>query len=178
MKRLPRVVVGVRKATPTDEELKIIPFSPSFVLHLINKYCALSLLDVSNMFTLVRIAVDLTPADVDVSLKDFPPASSETVLPFLSFPPSPVFVLSPSSPFFQRDAIFFSEKQKSIFSNFFFNFLFTQRDRGGNGSTQYPGKWIVSVRVRTEHPVQPLLYLSISKPHQLSSTDPPVSTVG
>ena len=37
MKRLPRVVVGVRKATPTDEELKIIPFSPSFVLHLINE---------------------------------------------------------------------------------------------------------------------------------------------
>jgi hypothetical protein len=34
------------------------------------------------------------------------------------------------------------------------------------------------VRVRTEHPVQPLLYLSISKRYQLSSTDPPVSTVG
>ncbi len=49
---------------------------------------------------------------------------------------------------------------------------------GGNRSTHYPGKWIVSVRVRTEHPVQPLLYLSISKPYQLSSSDPPVSTVG
>jgi hypothetical protein len=32
--------------------------------------------------------------------------------------------------------------------------------------------------VRTEHPVQPFLYLSIFKPYQLSSTDPPVSTVG
>ena len=78
------------------------------------------------------ITVDFTPvefspthcprADVDVSLKDFPPASSP---------------------------------------------------RGGNRSTHYPRKWIVSVRrVRTEHPVQPLLYLSISKPYQLSSTDP------
>ena len=37
MKRLPRVVLGVRKSTSTDEELKIIPFSPSFVLHLINE---------------------------------------------------------------------------------------------------------------------------------------------
>ena len=35
--RLPRVVLGVRKATPPDEELKIIVFSPSFVLHLINE---------------------------------------------------------------------------------------------------------------------------------------------
>ncbi len=39
--------------------------------------------------------------------------------------------------------------------------MFTHRDRGGNRSTHYPGNWIVSVRVRTEHPVQPLLYLSI-----------------
>jgi hypothetical protein len=36
-KRLPRVVVGVRKATTPDEELKIIVFVPSFVLHLINE---------------------------------------------------------------------------------------------------------------------------------------------
>jgi hypothetical protein len=47
-----------------------------------------------------------------------------------------------------------------------------------NRSTHYPGNWIVSVSVRTEYPVQPFLYLSISKPYQLSSTDPPVSTVG
>jgi hypothetical protein len=33
-------------------------------------------------------------ADVDVSLKDFPPASSEAVLPFLLLPPSPVFIFS------------------------------------------------------------------------------------
>jgi hypothetical protein len=43
---------------------------------------------------------------------------------------------------------------------------------------KFKKKWIVSVHVRTDHPVQPLLYLSISKPYQLSSTDPPVSTVG
>ena len=49
------------------------------------KYCGLSLLDVSNMLTLVRITVDFAPANVDVSLKDFPPASSEAVLPLLSF---------------------------------------------------------------------------------------------
>ena len=65
-KRLPRVVLGVRKATPPDEELKIIVFSPSFVLHLMTEVLRMSLLDVSNMFTLVRIAVDFTPADVDV----------------------------------------------------------------------------------------------------------------
>ncbi len=68
---------------------------------------------------------------------------------------------------------FFLKNQKSspIFS-------VTHRDRGGNRNTHYPGKWIVSVCLRTEYPVQPLLYLSISKGYQLSSTDPPVSTVG
>ena len=35
--RLPGVVLGVRKATPFDEEFKIIVFSPSFVLHHINE---------------------------------------------------------------------------------------------------------------------------------------------
>jgi hypothetical protein len=66
------------------------------------------------MFTLVRIAVDLTPADVDVSLKDFPPASSETVLPFLPLPPSPVFVLSLLFTIFGGGMeIFLKEKQKS-----------------------------------------------------------------
>ena len=35
--RLPRVVLGVRKATSPDEELKIIVCSPSFVLHYINE---------------------------------------------------------------------------------------------------------------------------------------------
>jgi hypothetical protein len=89
-------------------------------------------------------SVELSPthcprADVDVSLKDFPPTSSETVLWSL-------LPLSPSPAFFCH--------------------------------CPYPGKWIVSVRVKTEHPVQPLLYLSISKPYQISSTDPPVSTVG
>jgi hypothetical protein len=46
------------------------------------KYCILSLLDASNMFKLVRIEFDFTPADVDVSLKDLPPESSETVCSF------------------------------------------------------------------------------------------------
>ena len=55
---------------------------------------------------------------------------------------------------------FFSEKQ--IFFSIFKE-VFTHRDRGDNRSTHYPGNWIVSVRVRTEHPVHPLLYLSISK---------------
>jgi hypothetical protein len=32
--------------------------------------------------------------------------------------------------------------------------------------------------LRTDYPVQPLLYLSISKPYQLSSTDPTQSIVG
>ena len=34
-------------------------------------------------------------------------------------------------------------------------FIVTHRDRGGIG-THYPGKWFVSVRVRTEERVQPL----------------------
>ena len=72
------------------------------------------------MFTLVRIVVDLTPADVDVSLKDFPPASSETVLPFLPLPPSPVFVLSLLFPIFGTRDNFFLEKQKRV--QFFFEF--------------------------------------------------------
>jgi hypothetical protein len=158
---------------------RLFPLVRRLSFTLSTKYCGLSLLDTSNMFTLVRISVDLTPADVDVSLKDFPPASSETVLPFLPLPPSPVFVLSLLFTIFARGMeFFFSEKQKSR-SNIFFNFqVFTHRDRGVNRSTHYPGNWIVSVRVRTEHPVQPLLYLPISKSYQLSSTDPPVSTVG
>ncbi len=53
----------------------------------------------------------------------------------------------------------------------------TNRDRGGIG-THYPGKWLVSVSVRTEERVQPLLHLSISKSYQLSSTDSPLPTVG
>ena len=127
MKRLPRVVVGVRKTTPTDEELKIIPFSPSFVLHLINEVLRFIALGRLKNVQLVRIAVDLTPADVDVSLKDFPPASSETVLPFLPLPPSPVFVLSllftifaRISNCFSRDGIFFRKNKKVV--QFFFQF--------------------------------------------------------
>jgi hypothetical protein len=68
------------------------------------KYYDLSLLDSSNMFTLVCITVDFAPvelspthcphADLDVSLKDFPPTSSETVLPRLPLSPSAVFVSS------------------------------------------------------------------------------------
>ncbi len=62
------------------------------------KYCGLSLLDASNMFTLVCITVDfatveLSPThcphtDVDVSLKGFPPASSQEVLTILPLPAS------------------------------------------------------------------------------------------
>ena len=36
-------------------------------------------------------------------------------------------------------------------------FIVTHRDRGGFG-THYPGKWFVSVRVRTEERVQSLLH--------------------
>jgi hypothetical protein len=67
------------------------------------------------------------------------------------------------------------EKNKKVIQ---FHSVHYDRDRGYNRRTHYPGKWIFSVRVRTEYPVQPLQYLSISKPYQLSSTDPPVSTVG
>ncbi len=37
IEKLPRVVLGVRKTTTPDEELKIIVFSPAFVLHYINE---------------------------------------------------------------------------------------------------------------------------------------------
>jgi len=66
------------------------------------------------MFTLVRIAVDFTPADVDVSLKDLPPESSETVLLFLPLPPSPVFVLSLLFTIFTRGMEFFLKKNKKV----------------------------------------------------------------
>ena len=83
--RLTRVVLGVRKATPHDEELKIIVFSPSFVLHLINEVLRL------------------------VPLGE----SSETVLLFLPLPPSPVFVLSLLFPIFgTRDNFFFGKTKK------------------------------------------------------------------
>ncbi len=148
------------------------------------KYYGLSLLDVSNMFTLVRITVDFAPvelspthcplADVDVSLKVFPPESSETVLPLFACHPLPYsffsFLLFILHKGWKKN---FQKNKKLVkFSSV------THRDRGDNRNTHYPGKWIVSVCVKTEYPVQPLLYLSISKPYQLSSTDPPVSTVG
>ncbi len=57
-------------------------------------------------------------------------------------------------------------------------FSVTQRDTGGIGALIHAGTCFVSARVRTEDPVETLLYLSISKPYQLSSTDPPLSTVG
>jgi hypothetical protein len=135
--RLPRVVLGVRKATPhdeelkiiyCDEELKIIVFSPSFVLHLIN-------------VPLGRLL-------------------------FLSLSPSPVFVSSLLFTIFTRGMEFFFKKNKKVVM-FCWNFQCDTPSGGGNRSTHYPGNWIVSVRVRTEHPVQPLLYLSISKRYQL-----------
>jgi hypothetical protein len=64
IERLPRVVVGVRKTTSPDEELKIIVFSPSFVLHYINEVLSLVRVDVSDMFTLVRIVVDFAPVEL------------------------------------------------------------------------------------------------------------------
>ena len=94
------------KSTPPDEELKIIVFSPSFVLHYINEVLLFVPLGrLKHVHTgAYRITVDFTPVtfspthcphvDVDVSLKDFPPVSSEAVLPLLPFPPSPLFVFS------------------------------------------------------------------------------------
>jgi hypothetical protein len=64
------------------------------------------------MFTLVHITVEFTPADVDVSLKDFPPASSETVLPILPLTPSPVFVLSFLFTIFARGLLFICSRIK------------------------------------------------------------------
>jgi hypothetical protein len=64
------------------------------------------------MFTLVCITVDFTPADVYVSLKHFPPESSETVLPLLSLTPTPVFVLSFLFTIFERGMEFFLKKTK------------------------------------------------------------------
>ena len=98
------------------------------------KYYGLSLLDASNMFTLVRIAVDFTPADVDVSLKDLPPESSETVLLFLPLPPSPVFVLSLLFTIFARGMEFFFKKNKKVVI-FCWNFhSVTHRPGGATGA--------------------------------------------
>ncbi len=83
--------------------------SPSFVLHLINEVLCLvfpgRLRGVRCLFTLLRITapVDFSPTHcprtvLGIPLKDFQPASSETVLPLLSFPPSPVFVFVSTLP--------------------------------------------------------------------------------
>ncbi len=114
--------------------------------------------------------------DVDVSLKDFHPYYPRHSCPFCFDTLSRIRLVIPLL-HFERKTIFFSEKQKSN-QIFCVTLIHYDRDRGGNRSTHYPGNWIVSVCVRTEHPVQPLLCLSISKRYQLSSTDPPVSTVG
>ena len=163
--------VGVRKATSPDEELKIIVFFPSFVLHLIN--------DVLRIVPLGHLKYVHTGAYLSW-LHTRRRRRVTQRFPTHIIRDSPAhFVFLTSSPGFDFSSPlrkFLWEKQKS--SPIFFSIVFIHRDRGGNRSTHYPGKWIVSVRVRTEHPVQPLLYLSISKPYQLSSTDPPVSTVG
>ena len=96
---------------------------------------------------------------------------SEVVLTLLPLPPSPVCVSSSRLPIYT--STFFgvwkknSRKTKSsqIFST-------TQRDRGVIGTHIHPGKWFVSVCVRTKDLLQHLLYLSISKPYQQSCTDP------
>ena len=98
--------------------------------------------------------------------------SSEVVLTLLPLPPSPVFVCSSRLPICTSS--FFGGQKNSKKTKSSQIFSATQRDRGGIGAHIHPGKWFVSVRVRTEDPVQPLLYLSISKPYQLSSTDPHV----
>ena len=64
--------------------------------------------------------------DVDVSLKDFPTTSSETVLPFLPLSPSPVFVLSLLFTSFGGGMeIFLKEKQKVQFFFWIFKCLHT-----------------------------------------------------
>jgi hypothetical protein len=151
--RLPRVVNGVRKVTPPDEELKIIVFSP-LALHYINEVLRLlttwrlegvATCPCRTRFPTVEFSLThFPPVDLDFSLTDFPPASFEVVLNFLLLPTPPVFVFPARLPM----------------------------------NTHYPGKLLVSVSVRTEERVQPLLYLSISKSYQLSSTDSPLSTVG
>ncbi len=98
---LPRVVLGVRKTTTSDEEFKIIVFSPSFVLHYINEVLWLvSLGHLKYVHTGVYHSwfhtcgglthTLSTPGltKLDVSLKDFIPTSSESVLPLLPLSPS------------------------------------------------------------------------------------------
>ena len=111
------------------------------------------------------MAVDFAPVeispthgprmDVDVSLTDFHPHYLRHSCPFCLCHPLPYSFCHSSSPFFQKNKKVVKFSQCDV----------THRDRGGNRSTHYPGKWIVSLCVRTEHPVQPLLYLSISKPY-------------
>jgi hypothetical protein len=79
---------GFRKVTSPDEELKIIVFSP-FVLPTSTKYYGFSLLEVSKGLLLVCVEPDFPPVefsltllpsvDLDFSLTDFAPSSSETV---------------------------------------------------------------------------------------------------
>ena len=119
------------------------------------------------MFTLVRIVVDFCCGDLIHTLSTrgrrrvtqrFPTRiirDSPALFAFVTL--SCILFVIPLHHFcwmcVLQDGNFFSQKQKVV--------QFSQCDRGGNRSTHYPGNWIVSVRVRTEHPVQPLLYLSI-----------------
>ena len=91
---------GFRKVTSPSEELMIIVFSP-FVLSTSTKYYGFSLLEVSKGLLLVCVEPDFPPVefsltllpsvDLNFSLTDFAPSSSETVLTFLPVTPSVVF---------------------------------------------------------------------------------------
>ena len=157
--RLPRVVLGVRKATPPDEELKIIVFSPSFVLHLINDVLWLVPLGHLKYVHNARITADFAPVelspthcphtDVDVSLNSFFHSSS-------SFCTGMIF--------------FVLEKQKS-------SQIFIVTRQGGNRNT-LSGKVACLCACEDRGASPTLKHLSISKSYQLSYTDSPQSTVG
>jgi hypothetical protein len=88
--RLPRVILGVRKVTSPDRNSRLLFLVRHLSFTTSTKYCGLSLLTTSNMFTLVRITTSLEP--VDLSPPHCPRV--EVVLCFLAIPPSPVFVFS------------------------------------------------------------------------------------
>jgi hypothetical protein len=132
------------------------------------KYCGLSLLDTSNMFTLVCVSQLIShlwsshPHIVHErtwtshSKIDHPHHPRQSC-PFCLYHPLPYLFFHYSSPFlhegWKKD---FQENKKVVkFS------CVSHRDRGGDGSTHYPGKWIVSLCVRTEHPVQPDTTLTV-----------------
>ena len=148
------------------------------------KHCDSSLLDASKRLFFVLVAPGFPPCghlthtfsirmDLDFSLTDFPPASSEVVLTFLPFTPSPIFVFPSVSQLHEPQLSClgvekkFEEKKSQIF-------MVWHKVTGGQLEHTLSGKVACLCECQDRRARPTLLHLSISKSYQLSSTDSPL----